>query len=30
MVMNYPMALFQKSIGFVIQGTVMKQWQSDN
>ena len=26
MVMNYPMTLLKKSIGFVIQGTVMKQW----
>ena len=26
MVMNYPMASFEKPIDFVIQGTVMKQW----
>ena len=26
MVMNYPMTSFKKSIDFVIQGTVMKQW----
>ena len=26
MVMNYPMTSFKKSIDFVIQGIVMKQW----
>ena len=26
MVMNYPMTLLEKSIDFVIQGTVVKQW----
>ena len=26
MVMNYHMTSFEKSIDFVIQGTVMKQW----
>ena len=28
MVMNYPMTSFKKSIDFVIQGTVMKQWNT--
>ena len=26
MVMNYPMTLLEKSIDFVIQRTVVKQW----
>ena len=27
MVMNYHMTSFEKSIDFVIQGTVMKKWK---
>ena len=26
MVMNYPMTSFEKSIDFIIQGAVIKQW----